>query len=178
MLPRNVALHTSSQLMPIKAWRSRVSTIWEGGGVSSEVRLENCTQVFGVGQIWTACNSRLKKYSASHLSEPVHNTVTMNVRRAMSFFCTFECSYSSVLRPILLKLHISSRLFESFPMVYELWSCIEVKLSISLGAHAQRPKESFDCGNVLDLRPVLLKIACFHSANRKASIDVQHVELR
>ena len=30
-------------------------------------------------------------------------------------FCTFECSYSSVLRRILLKLHILTRLIESFP---------------------------------------------------------------
>ena len=51
-------------------------------------------------------------------------------------FCTFERSYSSVLRPILLKLHILTRLIDSFPMVYELWRCIEVKLSIPLGAHA------------------------------------------
>ena len=32
-------------------------------------------------------------------------------------FCTFECSYSSVLRPILLKLHTLTRLIESFPTV-------------------------------------------------------------
>ena len=51
-------------------------------------------------------------------------------------FCTFECSYSSVLRCILLKLHILTRLIESFPTLYGLWSCIEIKLSIPLGAHA------------------------------------------
>ena len=34
---------------------------------------------------------------------------------AQCLFCTFECSYSSVLRPILLKLHISAQLIESFP---------------------------------------------------------------
>ena len=51
-------------------------------------------------------------------------------------FCTFECSYSSVLRPILLKLHILTRLIESFPKVYGLWRCKKVKLSIRLGAHA------------------------------------------
>ena len=52
-------------------------------------------------------------------------------------FCTFECSYSSVLHCILLKLHILTRLIESFPTFYGLWSCIEVKLSIPLGAHAK-----------------------------------------
>ena len=51
-------------------------------------------------------------------------------------FCTFECSYSSVLRRILLKLHILTHLIESFPTLYSLWSCIEVKLSNPLGAHA------------------------------------------
>ena len=51
-------------------------------------------------------------------------------------FCTFECSYSSVLCRILLKLHILTRLIESFPTLYGLWNCIEVKLSIPLGAHA------------------------------------------
>ena len=39
-----------------------------------------------------------------NLSEPIHNTVMVYALRAMPF-CTFECSYSSVLRPILLKLH-------------------------------------------------------------------------
>ena len=55
-----------------------------------------------------------------NLSEPVHNTVTMYARRAMSFFCTFECSYSSVLRPILPNIHILTCLIESFPIVYGL----------------------------------------------------------
>ena len=93
---RKVALHTSSHLTPTEAWRSPDSTTSEGHRVSSEVRLENCTQVWEVGQIWTACDSRLRKNSASHLfwlvqtcqnfSEPVRNTVTMYARRTMSFF--------------------------------------------------------------------------------------------
>ena len=65
------------------------------------------------------------------LFPPVHNKVTMCARLAV-VFCTFECSYSSVLRPILLKLHILTRLIESFPIVYGLWRCIEVKLLIPL----------------------------------------------
>ena len=64
-----------------------------------------------------------------------HITVTMYVRRNV-IFCIFERSYSSVLRPILVKLYILTRLIESFSMVYELWRCIELKLSIPLGAHA------------------------------------------
>ena len=55
---------------------------------------------------------------------------------AQCLFCTFECSYSSVLRPILLKLHSLTHLIESFPTVYRLWSCIDIKMLIPLGAHA------------------------------------------
>ena len=69
------------------------------------------------------------------LFPPVHNKVTMYARLAV-IFCTIECSYSSVFHPILLKLHILTRLIVSFPMVYGLWHSIEVKLSILLGAHA------------------------------------------
>ena len=65
-------------------------------------------------------------------------------------------------------------------MVYRLWRCIEVKLSIPLGAHASRPliKKSFERPNFLVLRSVLLKNAYFNSANRQLSIDIRHVELR
>ena len=44
-----------------------------------------------------------------------------------------------VLGPILVKLNVLTRLTESFPMVYRLWRSIEVKFSIPLGAHAERP---------------------------------------
>ena len=67
MLSGKVALHTSSHLTPIEAWWSAVSTTSEGHTVSSETRLENWTQVWGLGQIWTTCNSRLRKNSASHV---------------------------------------------------------------------------------------------------------------
>ena len=50
-------------------------------------------------------------------------------------FCTFKCSYSSVLRRNLLKLHILTRLIESFPL-YGVCSCNGIKMSIPLGAHA------------------------------------------
>ena len=51
-------------------------------------------------------------------------------------FCTFERSYSSVLRPILVKLHILTRLIDSFPMVHGSWSCVEIEMLIPLGVHA------------------------------------------
>ena len=60
----------------------------------------------------------------------------MYARLAMSFFCPLQRFYFSVLRPILLKLHILTRLIEIFSMVFELWRWIEVKLSIPLAAHA------------------------------------------
>ena len=43
-------------------------------------------------------------------------------------FCTFKCSYSSVLRPILVKIHIRTRLIENFPMTYRWRWCAEEKL--------------------------------------------------
>ena len=39
-------------------------------------------------------------------------------------------------------------------------------------------RKSFERGNFLVLRPVLLKIAYFSSANRQLSIDVSPKELR
>ena len=110
----------------------------------SEVRLENCTQVWGVGQIWRASDSRLMKNSTSHLAWLVQTCLAAqysdHVRSSRNvIFCTFERSYSSVLRPILLKLDIWTRLIERFPLVYGLWSCIGIEMSNRLGAHAWRP---------------------------------------
>ena len=48
---RKVALQTSSHLTPTEAPRSPDSTTSKGRRVSSEVRLGNCTHVWGVGQI-------------------------------------------------------------------------------------------------------------------------------
>ena len=70
------------------------------------------------------------------IPQAAHTTVTMYACRKMSFFRPIEGSHSSVLCRILLKVHILTRLIESFPTLYGLWSCIEVKLSIPLGAHA------------------------------------------
>ena len=142
VLQRKAALHTSSHVTPTEPWRSADSTTSEGRRVSSEVRLGNCTQVWG----WAEFEERgshgwgkIALHSCSDLSKPVRTCPQYNdhVRSSRSpFFCTFESSYSSILRPILLKLHILTRLMESFSMVYKLWRCIEVKLSIPLGAHA------------------------------------------
>ena len=138
---RKVALHTISHLTPTEAWRSPDSTTWEGGSVSSEVRLGNCTQVWGVRQIWRAWDSRLRKNSPSHLFWLVQTCPDLRTIQlpctlvSRCHFCTFECSYSSVLRPILVKLHILTRLIDSFPMLNGSWSCIEIEMLIPL-AHA------------------------------------------
>ena len=74
VLPRKVAVHTSSQLMPIEAGQSAVSTTWEGRRVSSDVRLKHCTQVWGFakfGQRATHGWGKIVLHTCSHLSEPV-----------------------------------------------------------------------------------------------------------
>ena len=139
---RKVALRTSSNVTPTEVWRSPDSTTLEGRRVSSEVRLGNCTQVWRVGQIWRVWDSRLRKYSTSHLFWLVQTCPDLRTIQwpctlvSQCHFCTFERSYSSVLHPILVKLHILTRLIESFPKVYGLWRCIEIEMLIPLRAHA------------------------------------------
>ena len=67
-----------------------------------------------------------------------------------------------------------TRLIDSFPMVHGSWSCIEIEMLIPLGAHAPRGmyRKSFECGNFLVLRPVLLKIAYFNSGNQQLIIAI------
>ena len=90
MLPRKVALQTSSHFTPIEAWRSAVSSTSEGRRVSSELRLENCTQIWGVGQILTACDSRLRKNSASHLFWLVRTCLNLST---IQWPCTLVAQY-------------------------------------------------------------------------------------
>ena len=96
---KKVALRTSSHLTPTETWRSPDSTTLEGGRVSSEVRLGNCTQVWGwakfkergthvCGKIVLHTCSDLSKpvRTCPNLSKPVHNTMTMYARLTISFF--------------------------------------------------------------------------------------------
>ena len=48
---------------------------------------------------------------------------------------SFEHCNFLVLRPVLLKLHISTQLIDSFPLKYGTWSCNLEKLLIPLEAH-------------------------------------------
>ena len=47
----------------------------------------------------------------------------------------FKCHNFLVLRPVLLKMHISTQLIQSYPREYDWWSCGEEKLSIPPEAH-------------------------------------------
>ena len=174
---RKVALPTSSHLTSTEPWRSAVSTTWEGHRVSSEVRLENYTQVWGLGQIWPACDSRLRKKSASHvfwlvqtcqnLSEPVRNTVTMYARRTMSFFAL---STALILRSYVIPWwncifnSPNRELSNGVRLMAQYWSNI-VEPSKSPCLKTVHRK-SFERPKFLVLLPVLLKIAYFKSANR------------
>ena len=142
---RKVALHTSSHLTPTEAWRSTVSTTWEGHKASTEVRFENCMQVWGwakLGNHATHCWEKIILHPGSDLSKPVQTCQNLSTIQwsctvvVQLFFCTFESPYSLVFGPIQLELHILTRLMVNFPMVYGLWRCIEVKLSDPLGARA------------------------------------------
>ena len=106
------------------------------------MRLENCMQVWGWAKFevrWAHSGGKIVLHTCSDLSRLVRTYAQYSdhVRSSGNvIFCAFERSYSSVLRPILVKLHIVTRLIESFLMVYGLWRYIQVKLSIPLGAHA------------------------------------------
>ena len=146
MRRRKVALHSSSHLTPSEAWHCAVSITSDGRRVSNEAWLENCTQVGGwakLGKRTTHGWDKIALHTCSDLSKPVRTCPQYhdNVRWSRDvFFSTFGCSYSSVLRPILVQLHILTRLIESFPNGVRLIKrCIEVKLSIPLGAYAYRP---------------------------------------
>ena len=143
----------------------------------------------GVGQIWTASDSQLRKNSASHvfsllqtcpnLSEPVRNTVTMYARRAMSF------------------LHFRMLLFfglTSYPYEIAYFNSPNWELSYGVRVMAlywskivdpsRRPclrtvqRKSSERRNFLVLHPVLLKIAYFNSSDQQLSNDVWPKKLR
>ena len=139
---RKVALHTSSHLTPTEAWRSDDSTTSEGRTVSSEVRLGNCTQVWG----WAKFKERRTRgwgkivlHTCSDLSRLVRTYGSMQwpcTLDSQCHFLYFRMLLFFGLTSCPAEICILTRLMESFPMVYGLWRCIEVKLSIPRGAHA------------------------------------------
>ena len=93
---------------------------------------------FGGGPNLDSVQPRFRKNSASHLFWTCPNRSTIQwpcTLVAQCHFLPFRLLLFFALA-ILLKLHILTRLIESFPMVHGLWHCIEVNLSIPLGARA------------------------------------------
>ena len=79
-------------------------------------------------------------HTSSHRFTPVHTCSHLSdyAFRALQFLIEFspcESCYFSILRAILLKLHIFAHLIESYPTVYGLSSCVEKKILIPLVAH-------------------------------------------
>ena len=170
---RKVALHTSSHLTPTEAWRSPDSTTSEGRRVSSEVLLGNCTHVWGVGQIWRAWVSRLRKNSTSHLfwlAQTCPDPCTIQWPCTLVLQCQF--------------LHFQTLLFfslTSYPAEIAYFNSPNRQLSngarvmeLYWNRNVDRcrspclkaiDRKSFERGNFLVLRPVLLKNAYLKSAN-------------
>ena len=112
------------------------------------------------------------------IRQAAHTTVTMYARRAV-IFCIFECSYSSVLRPIpeTAYFNLPNRELFSGVWVMELYWNRNVDPSRS-PCFKIVIRKSFEHRNFLLFRPVLHKIAYFTSANRQPFNAVWSVELR
>ena len=183
---RKVALHTSSHLTPTEAWRSPDSTTKEGRRISSEVRLGNCTQVWGLGQIWRAWDSRLRKNSTSHLFWLVQTCPDLPT---LQWPCTLVSQCHFLYFRMLLFFSLTSypgkiayfnspnRQLSNGARVMELYWNRNVDPSRSPCLKAI-DRKSFERGNFLVLRPVVLKNAYFNSAYRQLSIDIRHEEMR
>ena len=174
MLPRKVSLHTSSHLTPIEAWWSTVSTTWEGCRVSSEVQLENCTQVLGgwakFGQHATHGWEKIALHTCSDLFKPVRTCLNQS---AIQWPCTLvaQCHL----------LHFRMLLFfglMSYPGEIAYFNSPNEELSNGVRVMARywskivglsrRPclktvdRKRFECRYFLVLHAVLLKIAYFN----------------
>ena len=180
MLPRKVALHTSSHLTPIEAWQSAVSTTSEGRRVLSETRSENCTQVWGwakFGQCATHGWGKIALHTCSDLSKPVQSCLNLST---IQWPCTLvaQCHF----------LHFRMLFFfglTSYPAEIAYFNSPSRELSNGVRVvllylskivdPSRSPclktvdKKSFERRNFLVLRPVLLKLAYFNSANWELS---------
>ena len=177
MLPRKVALHTSSHLTPNEAWWSDVSTTSEARRVLSEARLENCTQVWGwakFGQRATHGWREKALHTYSDLSKPVRTYLNLST---IQWPCTLvaQCHF----------LHFWMLLFfglASYPAEIAYFNSPNRELSNGVRVMAlywskivdpsRSPclqtihRKSSERHNILVLRPVLLEIAYFNSDNR------------
>ena len=150
------------------------STTSEGRRVSSEVRLGNCTQVWGVGHIWRAWDSRLRKNSTSHLFWLAQTCADL---RTIQWPCTLVSQCYVLPFWIFLFFSLTSypgeiayfrlpnRQLSNGARVMELYWNRNVDPSRSPCLKAI-DRKSFERGNFLVLRPVFLKNAYFNSVNR------------
>ena len=141
-LLRKVALHTSSHLMPVEAWRSTVSTTSEGRRVSSKKTARRFRGWAKFGQRATHGWGKIGLHTCSDLSKPVRTCLNQS---AIQWPCTpvEQCHF----------LHFRMLLFfslTSYPAEIAhfnspnqelsngdgLRKCIEIEISIPLGAHA------------------------------------------
>ena len=114
-----------------------------------------------------------------NLSEPVHNTVTVYALRAMPFLHFWMLLFFSItFYPAEITYFNSpNRELSNGVRVMELYWNRNVYRSRSPCLETI-DRKSFEHRNFLVLRPALLKIAYFNSANRQLSIDARPNELR
>ena len=74
-------------------------------------------------------------HTCSHLFTPQWLSMLFAQWQFLIEFSPCESCYFLILSAILLKLHIFAHLIESYPTVYNLSGCIEIKLSIPQAAH-------------------------------------------
>ena len=177
MLSRKVALHTSSHLTPIEAWQRAVSTTSEGRRVSSEVRLENCKQVWGwakFGQRASHGWGKIALHTFSDLSKLVRTCLNQS---AIQWPCTPFAQCHFLLFEMLFFFGLTSypgeiayfnspigELSNGVRVMALYWSKIVDPSRSPCLKTVQR--KSFERSNFIVFHPVLLKIAYFNSANR------------
>ena len=83
-------------------------------------------------------------HTCSQLFTPVHTCSHLSdlstlfvQRKFLVDFSPRDSCYFSILRAFLLRLHISAHLINSYPTVYDLSSCIQIKISIPQAAHTK-----------------------------------------
>ena len=174
MRRRKVALHTISHLTPTEAWRSPDSTTSEGRRVSSEVRLGNCTQVWG----WAIFEER----GTHGWGKIVLHTCSDLSRLVLT--CAQQSDHVGSSRNVIF-LHFRTLLFfslRSYPGEIAYFNWPNRQLSNGAGVMelywnrnvdpSRSPclkaihRKSFERCNFLVLHPALLKIVYFNSGNR------------
>ena len=170
MLPRKVALHTSSHLARTEVWQSTVSTNSDGRRVSSETRLENCMQVWGwakFGQRATHGWGKIALHTCSDcLNQCAIQWPCTPVRQCHFFHFQMLIFFGLTSSPGEIACYNSpnGELSNGVQVMALYWS--------KIGDPSRSPclktidRKSFERGNFLVLRPVVLKIAYFNSANR------------